>query len=99
MPCSRCDVVAVACIIAAQRPVGARDDALGTVDDAVDRGSKQLVERLVESSRRRRGGRRGVLPGLGTAAKTGEAPVSGRHHLSAEENKAAFLRAAARSLA
>ena len=43
------DVVAVACIIAAQRPVGALDDPLGAFDDTVERRAQHFVERMVES--------------------------------------------------
>ena len=45
------DVVAVARIIAAQRPVGALDDPLGAFDDAVERRAQHFVERMVEMRR------------------------------------------------
>ena len=48
MPRGGCDVVAVARIIAAERPVGALDDALGAFDDPVERRAQHLVERVVE---------------------------------------------------
>ena len=48
MPGGGRDVVAVARIIAAQRPVGALDDALGALDDPVERRAQDFVERVVE---------------------------------------------------
>ena len=48
MPRRGGDVVAIACIIAAQRPVGALDDPLGAFDDPVERRAQHLVERIVE---------------------------------------------------
>ena len=48
MPGGGGDVAAVARIIAAQRPIGALDDALGAFDDAVERRAQDFVERIVE---------------------------------------------------
>ena len=42
------DVVAVARIFAAQRPIGALDDPLGAFDDSVERRAQHFVERMVE---------------------------------------------------
>ena len=53
------DVVAVARIVAAQRPVGALDDPLGAFDDPVERRAQHLVERMVE----RRGPRGSIVGG------------------------------------
>ena len=89
VPRSRSDIVAVARIVAAQRPVGAGDDPLGAFDDAVDRGAQQLVQRMIEgrgSRARRMSGR--ILLAFGGAAEAREAAVGRSHDFALEHNKA-----------
>ena len=93
------DVVAVARIIAAQRPIGALDDALGAFDDPVERRTQHFVERVIEGRRARGGGGRRAPFDLHRAAKAREAAVGAGHDFAAEHDFAAFVGAAARMLA
>ena len=79
------DVVAVARIVAAQRPVGALDDPLGAFDDAVERRAQHFVERMVERSGR--ADRPRAWPrrfGFGGAAEARETAVGGGHDFAAQ---------------
>ena len=97
----RCgDVVAIACIIAAQRPVGALDDPLGAFDDAVERRAQHFVQGMVErGDARRLSRRRRCAFELRGAAEAGEAPVGGGDDFAVQHQHPAVVRAAARALA
>src|SRR5579864_4551488 len=95
---SRSDVVAVACIVAAQRPVGTSDDALGAFDDSVNWRTEQFVESIVDPGRTSRHSSGRLLLALAGPAETCEASVSRRHDLSIQDNSAALVRPAARAL-
>src|SRR5260221_9023439 len=91
------DVVAIAGIVAAQRPVGALDDPLRAFDDAVERRAQNLVERIVEGGAARRFGH-GRSVGLHRTAEAGEAPLGTGYDFAIQHNFAAVISAAARML-
>ena len=94
------DVVAIARIVAAQRPVGALDDPLGAFDDPVERRAQRFVERMVEAAvragRGRRRRRRSISAVPRKPAKLPSAPVTTS---PLRITTARFVGAAARALA
>src|SRR3954470_15255874 len=89
------DVVAIAGIVAPERTIGALDDPLGALDDAVKRRAQNLIQRVIEDRGPRQSCRRRRALRLHRAPKAGEAALGTRHYLAAENDLTAVVGATA----
>src|SRR5437016_1579044 len=92
------DVVAITRVIAAQRPIRALNDALGALNDPIERRPQHLIERMVEGGAARGLDRRRRSIGLHRTAESGEATVGAGYDFAVENHFAAIVGAAERVL-